>query len=122
MVVCNEYGPVRMIRRGTVKLIWCYQDNTGELHDLSSAPDEEHNLIALPEYEETAAELKVAMEAWFSKYITPEHDALQYPVNGEGQMNRVEEWHHDKRLFATVNGEEIHCPASQRHQQEIPAQ
>lgn len=110
VVVCDEYGPVRMIRQGTLKLIWCYLDNTGELYDLASDPNEEHNLVTLPEYRETAAGLKATMEAWFQKYITPEHDALQYPVNGEGQMDLAPEWHRGNLVFVSPDGTEISCP------------
>lgn len=114
VVVCDEYGPVRMIRRGAMKLIWCYLDNTGELYDLEKDPNEQQDLIHLPEYREIAMQLKEAMETWFSRYIKPEFDALQYPVNGEGQMRKAGEWYTGERVFVTQKGDEIPCPASLR--------
>ncbi len=112
VVVCDEYGPVRMIRRDEWKLIWCYLDGTGELYDLERDPDERVNQIDSLEGQRIAAELKAEMEAWFQRYITPEHDALQYPVNGEGQMARAEEWYQGKRVFVTVEGDEIACSSA----------
>lgn len=107
IVVCDEYGPVRMIRNGDWKLIWCYLDQTGELYNLREDPDEERNLAQLPEYQSRVEQMKQDMDAWFARYVCPEYDALQYPVNGEGQMNVASQWYCGEKVFVTTTGEEI---------------
>jgi len=52
-----------MIRRGDFK--YCYYINdTPEMYDLSSDPDEMKNLALLPQYKEKVEELKSALFAW----------------------------------------------------------
>lgn len=107
VIVCDEYGPVRMIRRGKWKLIWNYLDETGQLFDLSADPDERHDLIGAPEQQALAQELRQAMETWFDRYSAAEYDARQYPVNGEGQMRPAPQWYDGKTVFVTTAGEPI---------------
>jgi len=52
-----------MIRRGDFK--YChYINDTPELYDLSSDPDEMKNLALLPQYKEKVEEMKSALFAW----------------------------------------------------------
>ncbi len=104
VVVCDEYGPVRMIRKGDWKLIYCYLDNSGELYNLKDDPDEQCDLYSVPEQAQRVAELKAAMEQWFASYTSPEFDAIQFPVNGEGQMHFAPAWHQGETVFVETNG------------------
>ena len=58
VVVFDEYGPVRMIRRRDGKLVLRYPDGPDEFFDLARDPDEEHNLYGQPQCEERIAALR----------------------------------------------------------------
>ena len=107
VVVCDEYGPVRMIRRGPWKLIWNYLDDTGHLFDLEHDPDERNDLFGEPLQQPRIQELHEAMEDWFRRYSAADFDARQYPVNGEGQMRPAPDWYDGKTVFVTTVGAPI---------------
>ena len=44
VVIFDEYGPVRMIRRGRWKYVHRYPDGPHELYDMENDPDETKNL------------------------------------------------------------------------------
>ncbi len=85
VVVYDEYGPVRMIRTQQHKYVERYPDGPNELFDLATDPDERENRIDDPAMTGTISELKTAMEDWFAKYVTEEHDGLKQTHAAEGR-------------------------------------
>ncbi len=85
VVVYDEYGPVRMIRTQQHKYVERYPDGPNELYDLGNDPDERENRIDDPAIAATVSELKAAMEDWFAKYVTEEHDGLKQTHTAEGR-------------------------------------
>lgn len=81
-VVFNEYGSVRMIRKGNYKLIKNYDTGALQLFDLSVDPDEAAGI----DDEDITRELEEQLEKWFLKYSNPEKDARRAAVTGSGQL------------------------------------
>ena len=77
VVIFDEYGPVRMIRTEEWKYVHRYPDGPHDLYYLTEDPDERTNLAEDPAHNKTKGELKAEMEAWFARYVTPEHDGLK---------------------------------------------
>lgn len=92
IVVFDEYGPNRMIRTKTKKLICRYPYGPNELYDLEKDIAEEHNLLADDCNEQLAAKLNYQLEQWFLKYVNPEIDGAREAVFGSGQINLAGAW------------------------------
>ncbi len=84
VVVCDEYGGLRMIRRDSWKLIERV-DGPDELYDLAADPGEASNLIDSPAAAGDRAELHDALASWFAARCDPERDGWHRPVTGWGQ-------------------------------------
>lgn len=89
IVIFDEYGPVRMIRTYTDKLVYRYPYGMDEYYDLLADPEEEINLIDDRLYQDRILELKIRMEAWFAKYVNPDIDGRLERVSGNGQLDRA---------------------------------
>ena len=97
ITVFDEYGPVRMIRTKTWKLIHRYPYGPDELYDLVQDPDEKHNLLDENrpfDYDPSminskVIELRAAMEKFFRQYTDPNKDGRVEPVCGRGQLCKV---------------------------------
>lgn len=87
IVIYDEYGKTRMIKRGDYKYIHHYGADFNELYDLGHDPDETENLWGQEEYHKLAAEMKEDMEKWFRKYSVPEYDGTKHDVTGRGQKD-----------------------------------
>jgi arylsulfatase A-like enzyme len=70
-----EYGPARMVRTETHKLLLRHPDGPHELFDLQADPRESTNVYDQPEYAETVVALTLRIENHFAAY-----DAL--PTSG----------------------------------------
>jgi choline-sulfatase len=67
-----EYGNARMIRRGRYKLIVRYAPHSGdELYDLERDPRETRNRIEQKSLAPVIAELRAALDAYFTRYSQP---------------------------------------------------
>ncbi len=86
VVVCDEYGPVRMIRNRDWKYVHRYPYGPHEFYDLASDPEERHNLIDDPARRPHIVEMKAALEEWFFCYTDPARDGVHEPVTGKGQL------------------------------------
>lgn len=75
----GEYGPLRMIRTETHKLVLRYPDGPSELFDLRSDPRETVNIIAEPDAQPIVARLTECLEAHFSAYEDPAKSGLLGP-------------------------------------------
>ncbi len=89
IVVFDEYGPVRMIRTQTDKLVYRYPYGEDEYYDLTNDPDEENNLIDSTEHKERIWQLKQKMQNWFDKYTDPNMDGRLERVSGNGQLDKA---------------------------------
>lgn len=85
VVVCDEYGPVRMVRTGDWKYIHCYPYGPHALYDLRRDPGEERNLYGDPSYSGKVLELRGRLERWFERYALSELDGTRQAVTGAGQ-------------------------------------
>lgn len=86
IVVCEEYGPVRMIRGERYKYVHRYPYGPHEFYDLAADPAEGHNLIDDKSRETEIFEHKHALEAWYRRYVDPGMDGTHEGVTGLGQM------------------------------------
>lgn len=101
IVVYDEYGPVRMIRNKTWKLVYRYPYGPHELYDLVKDPGEVSNLYGKPEHDEQVATLKGQLEAWFVQYVDPAFDGTHEPVRGKGQLNLAGPAGQGQKAFAS---------------------
>ncbi len=76
-MIFDEYGPVRMIRTREWKYVYRHPDGPHDLFDLVNDPDERHNLAEEPGQQQRIRELHARLEAWFARYVLPEHDGLR---------------------------------------------
>ena len=99
VVVYDEYGPTRMVRTKTHKLVYRTPFGPHELYNLAIDPDERMNLIKHPDYQTIKNELYQKLSSWFEQYITELYDGRKYPVDGDGQMERLENFGTEKTVF-----------------------
>lgn len=86
IMVCSEYGSVRMIRTEKDKLVICYRDNfTSQYFNLVNDPDEKNNLIDDERFKERIKKLTELLETTFNKLSDQKIDARQYNNTGKGQ-------------------------------------
>lgn len=86
VVVFDEYGPCRMIRTKTAKLVLRLPDGPNELYDLKADPDEVCNLYGDPAHASLQAELAAQLGEWFESYVDPRFDGSKEAVTGKGQL------------------------------------
>ncbi len=89
IVVCDEYGPNRMIRTPEWKYVHRYPYGPHELYDLRADPDERRNLANDRATAAVAAEMRRRLSEWFARYVLPERDGIRFPVSGAGQRDRI---------------------------------
>lgn len=99
VVIYDEYGPSRMVRTEDYKLIYRTPFGPHELYDLRKDPDERENLISKEEYKEVKNQLYQKLSQWFDVYTTEAYDGRKFPVDGDGQMERLEAYGTDKTVF-----------------------
>ena len=88
VVMCDEYGKVRMIRSPRYKYVRYYETGEEQFFDLSADPGERENRVGMPEYREEITELRSRMEAFFEQYGDGENNGILYQVTGNGQLKR----------------------------------
>lgn len=97
VVVYDEFGPTRMIRKRNWKYVHRYPYGPHELFDLANDPEERVNLLEDARVWEAgesdrlvrAAEMRAELEAWFARYSNPARDGRVHAVTGRGQMDLV---------------------------------
>ncbi len=87
VVVYDEYGKTRMIKKGKYKLVYRYGGEPCEFYDMASDPDEEKNLYGDEAYASVISLMKEELESWFKQYTVEEMDARKFDVRGRGQDN-----------------------------------
>lgn len=63
-----------------------------EFYDLRNDPDEYHNQIDNPDYQQQIAQMRRELNLWFNQYINKEIDGATLPVYGGGQRTLAGEW------------------------------
>ncbi|MDH7569824.1 MAG: sulfatase-like hydrolase/transferase [Armatimonadota bacterium] len=86
VVVCDEYGPVRMIRNRRWKYVHRFPCGPHELYDLAEDPGERHNLFAEKGAQSEIERLKGRLDRFFLRYGDPGLDGAREPVYGVGQV------------------------------------
>ncbi len=89
VVVCDEYGPARMVRTKEWKYVHRYPYGPHELYNMQADPDERLNLVDDDRFTDTVAAMKAMLEQWFVQYVDPGMDGLREPVRGDGQIALV---------------------------------
>ncbi len=89
LVICEEYGPVRMLRTATHKYIHRYPYGPHELYDLVQDPGEKNNLASQPESEARLVLMRRELELWYRRYVNPDLDGSKEAVTGLGQLGRA---------------------------------
>lgn len=103
VVVCDEYGPVRMLRTRDWKYVHRYPYGPNELFHLASDPDEQRNRIDAPHDQEIIEHMRRMLEDWFNQYVHPEIDGARMPVTGKGQLSWVGPKAKGKQAFADLD-------------------
>jgi len=101
VVVCDEYGPVRMIRNRDWKYIHRYPYGPHELYDLRKDPGEESNLYDCEEHRPVLEQLRAQLVTWFLQYVDPQVDGLREEVTGAGQLDLAGPAAEGRENFAT---------------------
>jgi arylsulfatase A-like enzyme len=89
VVVCDEYGPVRMVRTRDWKYVHRYPYGPHELYDLHNDPEERANLIGDSAQQGKVSEMRLLLHEWFLRHSDPDLDGRQWEVYGKGQIERV---------------------------------
>ena len=87
IVVCDEYGPVRMIRNQKWKYVHRYPYGPHELYCLAEDPDEKINLIDDATYQDKLVALRGQLAEWFLPHVDPARDGAKLAVTGKGQID-----------------------------------
>lgn len=95
VVICDEYGFVRMYRTERYKLVRRYRTNQQEFYDLLTDPNEDHNLINATEYQAIIQELDHELERWFARFDESKFCGKHLLVTGKGQKS----WCYEKDAF-----------------------
>ncbi len=115
VVICDEYGIVRMLRNQDWKFIKNYKTQAEELYHLASDPDEVCNLIDEVTHQQVAHQMREQLEAWFAKYQSAQCAGIQYEVRGRGQLDLCDKenafsdilsFHHPEKQCENVRAEE----------------
>jgi arylsulfatase A-like enzyme len=106
VVICEEYGPVRMLRTTRFKYIHRYPYGPHELYDLDNDPGEEHNLISLPQWRETIVKMRHELDLWYRQYVNPDVDGAKEAVTGLGQLCRAGLFADRSETYKTVRYKE----------------
>lgn len=99
VVVFDEYGPTRMVRTQTHKLIYRTPFGPHELYDLQKDPDERNNVIDDVAYACIKSQLFETLSDWFACFSCAQYDGRQFPVDGNGQLERLENYGTSKKVF-----------------------
>lgn len=89
VVVCDEYGPVRMIRTRDWKYVHRYPHGPHELYHLAADPGERTNWVDDPAQAGRRADLAGRLDGWFAAHSRAEADGSSLPVTGAGQRGPV---------------------------------
>ena len=110
VVICDEYGKVRMIRSAYYKFIKYYDTMKEIFYDLREDPDETTNRIGEPRYQAIIADLRERMTQFFEHYSDEKNSGIQYPVTGSGQLLRCYEKNAFDQTIHRYYGKQFQLP------------
>lgn len=91
VVICDEYGPNRMLRTTEWKYVHRYPDGPHELYHLTEDPGERKNLVDQEEHEAVKKSMRARLDTWFEQYVHSDLDGSRlFACQGSGQLNVVE--------------------------------
>lgn len=105
VVICDEYGPTRMIRTPEWKYVHRYPYGLHELYDLDADPRERSNLVDEKSTQGVVTELRGRLARWFGRYSEPVRDGSRLPVTGCGQVERIDQTRCGEGCFTGRPGE-----------------
>lgn len=112
VLIFEEYGGGRMIRRGDWKLITRFE-GPDELYNLADDPQESHNLISeidnRADIKQIVDDIQREITSWFTAHETRENRAYERPVRGFGQIHPL--WRIAKEYAAHPNLEDPYLHA-----------
>ena len=91
LCILDEYGPVRMIRSRTHKLVIEPITGRHQLYDLTVDPGEEINRFGEAAYEQVQQALLTALESACARYAEPPFDGANTRPTGSGQLGKITE-------------------------------
>lgn len=90
IVVCDEYGPNRMLRTPEWKYVQRYPRGPDELYCLADDPRESENLADDPRHQELRLDMRNRLSRWFERYAAPDLDGSKLTdCRGSGQLERL---------------------------------
>ncbi|MFU8780035.1 MAG: sulfatase-like hydrolase/transferase [Kiritimatiellia bacterium] len=105
IVICDEYGPNRMLRTAEWKYIQRYPDGPNELYHLAEDPGECVNLFDNPSYADIQENMCKHLGEWFATYVNPARDGARlFGCQGRGQRDLAELDSQGEIIFAPRDG------------------
>ena len=89
LYIMDEYGPVRMVRSRTHKLVIEPICGNHQLYDLTNDPNEEINRFGEREYASIQKTLMDGLNSAFAQYTEPPFDGSKTNPTGSGQMGKI---------------------------------
>jgi arylsulfatase A-like enzyme len=100
VVICDEYGPNRMLRTREWKYIQRYPNGPDELYDLVNDPQERINLTDDVEFKNRQQSMSKELEEWFQRYVIDQLDGSKLTMcRGGGQKGALRNNSHTDELF-----------------------
>jgi choline-sulfatase len=91
VVICDEYGPNRMLRTTEWKYVHRYPEGPHELYHLTEDPGERKNLVDHQEHEAVKQAMRARLDTWFEQYAHSDLDGSRLVAcQGSGQLNIVD--------------------------------
>jgi len=86
VMVCDEYGPVRMVRTREWKYVHRFPYGPHELYNLKEDPGERTNRVNDSACRSMVSDLRALLHDWFFRYADPDRDGASLDVYGMGQL------------------------------------
>lgn len=87
IVVYDEYGETRMIKKNQYKYIQRKGNEPCEFYNLENDPEEEYNLYKNGKYSEIIKNMEKELEEWFAEYSLTYMEKQKEKITGRGQID-----------------------------------